>query len=66
MAAEVTFEELNVEELKVTSAVLTGAAFHYGNYCKDKNDAFMKCRYDKQDPRKCLTEGKQVHVHFIC
>ena len=60
MATEVTLEELNVEELKVTSAVLMGAAHHYGNYCKDKNDAFMRCRYDKQDPRKCLEEGREV------
>ena len=60
MASEVTFEELDVEEVKVTSAVLTAAAFHYGKYCKEKNDAFMRCRFDKQDPRKCLQEGKQV------
>ncbi len=63
MATEVAFEELDVEELKVTSAVLAGAAFHYGSYCKEKNDAFMRCRYDKQDPRKCLEEGKQVRTH---
>lgn len=62
MASEVTFEELDVEELNVTSAVLTGAAFHYGTHCRDKNDAFMRCRYDKKDPRKCLEEGKQVKI----
>jgi NADH dehydrogenase (ubiquinone) 1 alpha subcomplex subunit 8 len=53
-------ESLNVEELNVTSAVLMGAAHHYGSYCKDKNDAFMRCRIEGKDPRKCLKEGKEV------
>ena len=64
MASAVSFEDLDVEEINVTSAVLTGAAFHYGNYCKEKNDAFMRCRFEKQDPRKCLEEGKQVICNF--
>jgi NADH dehydrogenase (ubiquinone) 1 alpha subcomplex subunit 8 len=58
--SEVTTEQLNVEELKVTSALLVGAAHHYGSYCNDQNDVFMGCRMDNKDPRKCLEEGKKV------
>ncbi|XP_041379474.1 LOW QUALITY PROTEIN: NADH dehydrogenase [ubiquinone] 1 alpha subcomplex subunit 8-like [Gigantopelta aegis] len=36
-----------------------GAAHHYGTYCKTKNDAFMQCRIEGNDPRKCLQEGKE-------
>lgn len=59
-ASEVTAEQLDVEELKVTSALLVGAAHHYGAYCAKQNDAFMDCRIDSKDPRKCLEEGKNV------
>ena len=60
MAAEVSWQDLEVEELKVTSAVLTAGAHHYGKFCKAKNDAFMECRMLGNDPRKCLKEGKEV------
>lgn len=60
MAKEVTAQELDVEELDVTSAVLVGAAHHYGRYCGVQNDAFMKCRIEQKDPRKCLQEGREV------
>lgn len=56
----ITAEQLEVEELKVTSAVLVGAAHHYGAYCTKENDTFMECRIDHKDPRKCLEEGKKV------
>ena len=56
----ITTEQLEVEELKVTSAVLVGAAHHYGAYCAKENDTFMECRIDHKDPRKCLEEGKKV------
>lgn len=59
-AKEVSTQELDVEELNITSAVLMGAAHHYGNHCKTKNDAFMQCRTESKDPRKCLKEGKEV------
>lgn len=58
--SEITTEQLEVDELKVTSAVLVGAAHHYGSFCSKENDDFMDCRIDTKDPRKCLEEGKKV------
>ena len=58
--SQVSSQELDAEELNVTSAVLTGAAHHYGNYCKTQNEAFMDCRIESKDPRKCLKEGKEI------
>ena len=58
--ADVNEEDLKVDEVKVTSALLLGASFHYGSYCKKQNDAFMKCRMEGKDPRKCLKQGHQV------
>ena len=60
MASSVSVEQLDVEELKVTSALLIGAAHHYGGYCGKENDAFMECRIENKDPRKCIEEGKKV------
>ena len=60
MTAEVSWQDLEIEELKVTSAVLTAGAHHYGRFCKAQNDAFMECRTLGKDPRKCLKEGKEV------
>ena len=60
MASEVPWQDLEVEELKVTSAVLTAGAHYYGQFCKAQNDAFMECREYGKDPRKCLKEGKEV------
>ena len=60
MASELTAQDLDVEELNVTSAVLLAGAPHYGMQCKEKNDTFMRCRTRLNDPRKCLTEGKEV------
>ncbi len=60
LLSEITAEQLDVEELKITSAVLVGAAHHYGAYCGRENDVFMECRMDSKDPRKCLKEGKEV------
>lgn len=59
-ASSVPDQQLNVEELQVTSAVLIGAAHHYGEYCKKENEAFMDCRIESKDPRKCLDEGRVV------
>ena len=56
----VSVEQLDVEELKITSAVLIGSAHHYGRYCGQENDDFMGCRIDNKDPRKCIEEGKRV------
>jgi len=60
MASQVSSQDLDVEELNVTSAVLMGAAHHYGNHCKKTNEAFMECRIESKDPRKCLQEGAEV------
>lgn len=57
---ELSAADLNVEEVEVTSAVLMAGAYHYGKYCVGVNDKFMECRTDSKDPRKCLTEGKEV------
>ena len=53
-------EELDVEELDVTSAVLMAGAHHLGKQCDDDFKKFMACRYDTRDPRKCLEEGRKV------
>ncbi len=58
--SEITVEQLDFEELKVTSAILVATAHHYGGFCSKENDAFMDCRIDTKDPRKCLEEGKRV------
>lgn len=60
MASSVSPEQLDIEELAVTSAVLLGGAHHYGAYCEKQNQAFMECRIENKDPRKCLKEGKAV------
>lgn len=57
---EINFEDLEAEEVEVTSAVLMGASHHLGQYCDNDFKSFMGCRYDTKDPRKCLQEGKKV------
>lgn len=52
--------DLQVDDLNITSALMTGAALHYGEYCRSKNDRFMACRFESKDPRKCLEEGREV------
>ncbi|XP_041530808.1 NADH dehydrogenase [ubiquinone] 1 alpha subcomplex subunit 8 [Microtus oregoni] len=56
-----TVEELKVEEVKVSSAVLKAAAHHYGAQCDKANKEFMLCRWEEKDPRRCLQEGKLVN-----
>lgn len=56
-----TLEELKVEEVKVSSAVLKAAAHHYGAQCDKTNKEFMLCRWEEKDPRRCLKEGKLVN-----
>ena len=60
LLSEVSSQDLAAEEVDVTSAVLAGAAYHYGSFCKGENEAFMECRVQSKDPRKCLDEGKKV------
>uniref|UniRef100_UPI002540D44A NADH dehydrogenase [ubiquinone] 1 alpha subcomplex subunit 8 n=1 Tax=Euleptes europaea TaxID=460621 RepID=UPI002540D44A len=54
-------EELEVPQVKVSSAVLKAAAHHYGSQCDKPNKEFMLCRWEEKDPRKCLNEGKEVN-----
>ncbi|XP_016413036.1 uncharacterized protein LOC107744076 [Sinocyclocheilus rhinocerous] len=56
-----TLQELNVEEVNVSSAVLKAAAHHYGSQCDKANKEFMLCRWEEKDPRKCLKEGRKVN-----
>ncbi|PKU33844.1 nadh dehydrogenase [Limosa lapponica baueri] len=56
-----SLEELDVQEVTVSSAVLKAAAHHYGSQCDRPNKEFMLCRWEEKDPRKCLREGRQVN-----
>uniref|UniRef100_A0A8D0BZH3 NADH dehydrogenase [ubiquinone] 1 alpha subcomplex subunit 8 n=1 Tax=Salvator merianae TaxID=96440 RepID=A0A8D0BZH3_SALMN len=56
-----TSEELEVQEVNVSSAVLKAAAHHFGSQCDKSNKEFMLCRWEEKDPRKCLDEGKAVN-----
>ncbi|XP_068621950.1 NADH dehydrogenase [ubiquinone] 1 alpha subcomplex subunit 8 [Battus philenor] len=52
--------ELTVDEVNVTTATLRAASFHLGKYCENANNEFMLCRFEENDPRKCINEGKAV------
>lgn len=56
-----TLQELKVDEINVSSAVLKAAAHHYGSQCDKPNKEFMLCRWEEKDPRKCLEEGRKVN-----
>merc|ERR1711890_138218 len=56
----VDYADLNVEELRITTSVLLAGAHHLGQYCKEDNTAFMKKRFDTNDPRQTLAEGRKV------
>jgi len=58
--AGISMQDLEVEELNITSAVLTAGAEHFSKHCKAESDAFMMCRTGDKDPRKCLEEGRRV------
>jgi len=53
-------EELTVPELELTSSVLRAGAHHFGKYCDKQCKEFMLCVSEDPDPRKCLSEGKEV------
>merc|ERR1712170_274995 len=55
-----SYEELNVPELKMTTAPLRAGAHHFGKYCDHQCKEFMLCNNQLRDPRKCLQEGKEV------
>ncbi|KAI5698856.1 NADH dehydrogenase [ubiquinone] 1 alpha subcomplex subunit 8 [Diaphorina citri] len=55
-----TYEELEQEEVPLSSAALKAGAFHFGKTCELENNEFVLCRQELNDPRKCITEGKAV------
>lgn len=48
------------QEIEITSAPLRAAAHQMGKYCDEHCKEFMLCRYEEQDARYCLKEGKAV------
>ncbi|OWR51560.1 NADH dehydrogenase [ubiquinone] 1 alpha subcomplex subunit 8 [Danaus plexippus plexippus] len=52
--------ELTVEEINLSTATLRAGSFHLGKYCEQANNEFMLCRFEENDPRKCINEGKAV------
>eukprot|EP00092_Neocalanus_flemingeri_P010083 GFUD01010866.1.p1 GENE.GFUD01010866.1~~GFUD01010866.1.p1 ORF type:complete len:199 (-),score=38.27 GFUD01010866.1:83-637(-) len=55
-----TEAELTVQEVPLGTPSLRAGAMHLGKYCEVKNNDFMLCRSETQDPRKCLREGAEV------
>lgn len=55
-----SFEELEVEEINLSSAPLRAASHHLGKYCDNQSKEFMLCVSEEKDPRKCIYEGKEV------
>jgi len=55
-----TYEELEVQDVKLSTPFLKAGAFHLGKQCEAENNEFMLCRKEEKDPRKCLNEGKVV------
>ncbi|XP_072937593.1 NADH dehydrogenase [ubiquinone] 1 alpha subcomplex subunit 8 [Epargyreus clarus] len=52
--------ELTVPEVNLSSAALRAGSFHLGKHCEQVNNEFMLCRFEEEDPRKCINEGKAV------
>jgi hypothetical protein len=51
----------SVDDLPLTSAVLTAGARHLGEYCDKPNMAFLRCKYANDgNPKACLDEGLEV------
>lgn len=52
--------ELTVPEVNLSASTLRAGSFHLGKYCEQQNNEFMLCRFEENDPRKCINEGKIV------
>jgi len=52
--------ELTVPEIPIGFPYLKAGAHHLGSACETVNNEFMLCRQEEQDPRKCISEGKEV------
>lgn len=55
-----SFEDLEVEEVPLSTPYLRAGAQHLGKYCENFNNEFMLCRKETQDIRECLPYGKAV------
>ncbi|ODN00211.1 NADH dehydrogenase [ubiquinone] 1 alpha subcomplex subunit 8 [Orchesella cincta] len=55
-----TYEELEVQDVALSSPFLKAGALHMGKQCEAENNEFMLCRMEEKDPRKCINEGKVV------
>jgi len=55
-----SFEELDVQEIELSTPYLRAGAFQLGKQCEAENNEFMLCKLEEKDPRKCLREGKVV------
>ncbi|RWS09808.1 NADH dehydrogenase-like protein [Dinothrombium tinctorium] len=53
-------EELNVQEINVSSPVLRAVGPQMGKACDKECKEYMLCREEERDPRKCLKEGREV------
>ena len=50
-----------VDDLPLTSAVLTAGARHLGEYCDKDNTAYLRCKFANEgDPKACLDQGNKV------
>ncbi len=51
----------SVDDLPLTSAVLTAGARHLGEFCAKQNKEFLKCKFEAEgDPKPCLEKGAEV------
>ncbi|XP_053613724.1 NADH dehydrogenase [ubiquinone] 1 alpha subcomplex subunit 8-like [Plodia interpunctella] len=55
-----TYDELTVDELKLSTSTLMTAGPHLGKACESVNNEFMLCRQEFNDPRPCLELGRRV------
>ncbi|XP_050551458.1 NADH dehydrogenase [ubiquinone] 1 alpha subcomplex subunit 8-like [Spodoptera frugiperda] len=54
------FEDLETDEVKLSTGVLLTASAFIGKQCEGVNNEFVLCRQEYNDPRACLEVGKQV------
>lgn len=57
---DISWSDLDVQEVPVSSAVLIGASRHMYVQCKSPFVEFVVCRRESKDPRKCVKEGRLV------
>ena len=52
--------EMTVQEVPLGTPSLRAGAMHLGKYCEAKNNEFMLCRSETQDPRLVYLSAMQV------